>query len=71
MDNKLRYQASVCNNAILSTLLALKSSGLEDEDLKIMLDLIGRTLVKMRIENKPIDFYISHITNFNQDMQKE
>ena len=56
-----KYQAYVCNNAIYGCLVQLKASGVPDEDIMIMLNCMGKALVKMSILNKPIDYYIKHV----------
>lgn len=58
------YQAYVCNNIVYSTLLNLKASGVPAEDIQVMLDCIGKALVTMSIENKPIDFYMKNVEDF-------
>jgi len=52
------YQAYVCNNILYTALLNLKSSGIPAEDIPVMLNCMGEALVKMSIENKPIDYYM-------------
>ena len=56
-----KYQAYVCNNALYGCLVQIKASGVPDEDIMIMLDCMGKALVQMSILNKPIDYYIKHI----------
>lgn len=55
------YQAYVCNNALYGCLVQIRASGVPDEDIMIMLNCMGNALVKMSILNKPIDYYIKHI----------
>lgn len=58
------YQAYVCNNILYTALLNLKASGVPAEDIQVMLDCIGKALVTMSIENKPIDFYMKNVEAF-------
>ena len=55
------YQASVCTNALYGVLVTLNASGLPQEDIQIMLDCMGKALVNMSIDNKPLDYYIRHV----------
>lgn len=57
---KYEYEAYVCNNIIYGGLVQLRASGVDDEDIPLMLDCIGKTLVKMGIENKPIEYYMNN-----------
>lgn len=58
------YQAYVCNNILYTVLLNLKASGVPAEDIRVMLDCIGKALVTMSIENKPIDYYMKNVEAF-------
>lgn len=58
------YQAYVCNNILYTVLLNLKASGVPAEDIKVMLDCIGKALVTMSIEDKPIDYYMKNVEAF-------
>lgn len=58
------YQAYVCNNILYTVLLNLKASGVPAENIKVMLDCIGKALVTMSIEDKPIDFYMKNVEAF-------
>lgn len=58
------YQAYVCNNILYTALLNLKASGVPAEDIKVMLDCIGKALVTMSIEDKPIDYYMKNVEAF-------
>ena len=55
------YQAYVCNNALYGCLVQIKASGVSEEDMKVMLRCMGQALVKMSDYDKPIDYYIKHI----------
>lgn len=55
------YQAYVCNNALYGCLVQIKASGVPEEDMKVMLQCMGQALVKMSIYDKPIDYYIKHV----------
>ena len=58
-----KYEANVCNNIIYDSLIKLRASGVDDEDIPLMLDCIGKAFVKMSIENKPVEYYIRHLEN--------
>lgn len=58
------YQAHVCNNALYGCLISLKASGVPKEDIRVMLDCMGRTLVKMSMLDNPIDYYINHFEDW-------
>lgn len=60
----IKYQTQVCNDAILTTLLKLKCSGLDEEQLKMMLGCIGRTLCQISIDGRPIEYFIEHVTDY-------
>lgn len=47
--DKLQYMANTCNKAISDVLFVLKQSCLSDEELKIMLNCVGHTLIKLRL----------------------
>ncbi len=58
------YQAYVCNNILYTVLLNLKASGVPAENIRVMLDCIGKALVTMSIEDKPIDYYMKNVEAF-------
>ena len=61
-----KYQANVCNIALYGVLVTLNASGLPQEDIQIMLDCMGKALVTMSIDNRPLDYYIRHMEEWQR-----
>lgn len=63
------YEAYICNIIIYGCLTQLCASGV-DEDIPLLLDCIGKTLIKMSMENKPIEYYMKHFENADKEVKK-
>lgn len=54
------YQAYICNKILYSALRDLEASGVSAEDKRVMLNCMGKTLIRMSIGDKPIDYYMKN-----------
>lgn len=54
------YEAHICNNIIYGSLVQILASGVDDEDISVMLNCIGKTFITMSYENKPIEYYMKN-----------
>ena len=63
---KYDYEANICNNIIYGGLVQIRASGVDEEDIRIMLKCIGDTFAKMSFEDKSIEYYMK---NFEKGMR--
>ena len=60
---KYEYEAYICNNIIYGSLVQLRASGVDKEDIPSMLKCIGDTFARMSFEDKPIEYYMKNFEN--------
>lgn len=58
------HLAYICNSVIYGCLVQLNASGTSEDDKRLMLKCIGDALVKMSFLDNSIDYYITHIEEY-------
>ena len=63
-DTNVKYQIRLCNEIMLDSMIKLKAAGLDDDQIKVLLDCIGKTYYRCASSDKPIAYHIEHIKEY-------
>lgn len=59
-DVNFKYQARLCNEAVYDIMVKFKMAELDDEQIKLMLECVGKALVRCAFDDQSIHHYIKH-----------
>lgn len=63
-DTNIKYQVQACNEIILNSLIRLKGAGFDDDQIKILLNCIGKTYLKYSCSDTSIEQIITHVREY-------
>ena len=59
-DINFKYQASLCNEAIYNTMFRFKAAGLPDAQIKLMMECVGKALVRCSLDDHSVEYFMEH-----------